>query len=182
MPAPGTTVKSDERRRAVLQAAVDCFARRGLYGTTTHQIADAAGISQPYIYRLFSTKEALFVGAVEFVSDLLADALSAQAAMVSPDAPAADALRAARDAYTSLIEDRSVMMFLMHANCAAHEPLIGDAVRSCYAKQVELVRDMLHHDEELVRQWFGAGMLDNVVTALDLVNVDETWAQTLRGS
>jgi len=45
MPAAGTSTKSDERRRAVVAAAIDCFAQRGFYGTTTHEIAEWVGIS-----------------------------------------------------------------------------------------------------------------------------------------
>ncbi len=183
MPAPGTSVKSDERRRGVLEAAVACFSHKGFYGTTTHEIAERAGISQPYVYRLFANKQELFAATVHFVSELMADTLREHAAGV-PTAPRspAQALSSARSAYTALIEDRAVLMFLMHANCAADEPLVGDAVRRCYAKQVELVRELLGPDTEAIRQWFGAGMLDNVVVALDLSAVDEPWARTLRGS
>lgn len=180
MPAPGTSAKSDERRRVVLEAAVACFSRRGFYGTTTHEIAERAGISQPYVYRLFDNKQALFAGAVHLVSELMESTLAKHVAEASPPPRSpAEALRAARMAYAALIEDRDVLMFLMHANCAADEPLVGDAVRLCYAKQVELVRELLGSDEEAIRQWFGAGMLDNVVTALHLAEVDEPWARTL---
>ncbi|SES18890.1 hypothetical protein SAMN05216188_12583 [Lentzea xinjiangensis] len=33
------------------------------------------------------------------------------------------------------VADRAVLRFLVHANCAAGEPLVGQAVRQCYAKQ-----------------------------------------------
>ncbi|MBQ1082471.1 hypothetical protein [Nocardiopsis sp. B62] len=72
-------------------------------------------------------------------------------------------------------------MFLIQANCAAAEPLVGDAVHQCYARQVELVRELLGPDEAAIREWFGAGMLDNVVIALGLPNIDERWARTLCG-
>jgi hypothetical protein len=66
----------------------------------------------------------------------------------------------------------------MHANCAVGEPLVAEAVRRCYAKQVDTVRQMLG-DDEAVRRWFGAGMLDNVVAVLGLADVDEPWAHVL---
>ncbi|WP_232021572.1 MULTISPECIES: TetR/AcrR family transcriptional regulator [Pseudonocardia] len=176
-------MKRDERRRGVLEAAVTCFARKGYYGTSTQEIAERAGISQPYVYRLFATKQELFAGAVDLVSDTMSNALTGHVARqpAGPRSPA-EALRVARTAYGALIEDRDVLMFLMHANCAADEPLVGDAVRACYARQVELVRELIGPDETAVRQWFGAGMLDNVVVALDLTGIDEPWARTLSGS
>ena len=181
MPARGTSTKSGQRRRVVLEAAVACFARKGFYGTTTQEIAERAGISQPYVYRLFVNKQALFASVVDHVSDLMADTLAAHVAAASPPRSPAEALRVARTAYAALIEDQDVLLFLMQANCAAGEPLVGDAVRSCYARQVELVRELLGADEEAVRRWFGAGMLDNVVIALGLADVDEPWARTLSG-
>ncbi|GAA1643271.1 TetR/AcrR family transcriptional regulator [Actinoplanes couchii] len=182
MPAPGSSVKSDQRRRVVLGAAVACFARKGLYGTTTGEIAERAGISQPYVYRLFANKEALFAGAVHHVSELISQALTTAGADRSgPPRQPELAMRSVRTAYSTLIEDRDVMRFLMQANCATDEPLIADAVRECYARQVALVSELLDHDAAAVRHWFGAGMLDNVTLALGLADVDEPWARTLDG-
>ncbi|MEU4560522.1 TetR/AcrR family transcriptional regulator [Actinoplanes sp. NPDC023936] len=182
MPAPGSSEKSDQRRQAVLEAAVTCFARKGFYGTTTTEIAERAGISQPYLYRLFANKQTLFANAVFHVSELMTNTLTAHLAEAGPlPQPPEVALRAARSAYGSLIQDRDVLRFLMHANCAADEPLVGDAVRWCYAKQVELVSKLLGSDEA-VRQWFAAGMLENVTLALGLADIDEPWARILNGS
>jgi AcrR family transcriptional regulator len=180
MPAAGTRTKSDERRHTVMAAAVERFAQKGFYGTTTHEIAESAGISQPYLYRLYPNKEALFAAAVGYVSDIMAEALTAHSP--APDAGEMTperALAAARDAYGALVADRTILRFLMHANCAASEPLVRDAVRRCYAKQIDIVRQLLHGDDEAVRRWLGAGMVDNVAFTLDLPNVDEPWARVL---
>ena len=181
MPAAGTSTKSDERRRAVVAAAIGCFGRKGFYGTTTHEIADWVGISQPYLYRLYPNKEALFVAAVDHVSVVMTETLLAHesapggAAVAGAEA----ALEAARTAYAALVADRTILRFLMHANCAADEPLVGEAVRRCYSKQVDTVRQLLGYDDDAVRRWFGAGMLDNVVAVLGLADVDEPWAHVL---
>lgn len=175
MPAAGTSAKSDERRRAVVAAAIDCFAQKGFYGTTTHEIADRVGISQPYLYRLYPNKEALFAAAVDHVSVVMTETLAAHS---SASGAAGTALEAARGAYAALVADRTILRFLMHANCAAGEPLVGPAVRRCYAKQVDTVRQLLG-DDDAVRHWFGAGMLDNVVAVLGLADVDEPWARVL---
>ncbi|MEU4524835.1 TetR/AcrR family transcriptional regulator [Amycolatopsis sp. NPDC024027] len=171
MPAAGTSAKSDQRRRAVVAAATDCFAQKGFYGTTTHEIADRAGISQPCLYRLYPNKEALFAAAVDQVSVVMTETLLAHP-------PASGGTEAARGAYAALVADRTILRFLMHANCAAGEPLVGQAVRRCYAKQVDTVRELLG-DDEAVRHWFGAGMLDNVVAVLGLADIDEPWARVL---
>src|ERR671931_1216380 len=53
-----------ERREAVLEAALIEFAERGLDGASTEAIARRAGISQPYVFRLFGTKKDLFKAVV----------------------------------------------------------------------------------------------------------------------
>src|SRR5919202_2305036 len=63
--AVGTERKTAaERREAVLDAAIVEFAERGLAGASTEEIAKRAGISQPYVFRLFGTKKDLFKAAV----------------------------------------------------------------------------------------------------------------------
>jgi AcrR family transcriptional regulator len=175
MPAAGTSTKSDARRRAVVAAAIDCFAQKGFYGTTTHEVAGRVGISQPYLYRLYPNKQALFAAAVDHVSVLMTETLAAHSP--APGGPGT-ALEAARAAYAALVADRTILRFLMHANCAAEEPLVGQAVRRCYAKQVDTVRQLLG-DDDAVRHWFGAGMLDNVAAVLGLADIDEPWARVL---
>ncbi|MDX3659717.1 TetR/AcrR family transcriptional regulator [Streptomyces sp. ID05-26A] len=177
MPAPGSSAKSDERRQSVVKAAIECFALRGFYGTTTHEIAERVGISQPYLYRLYPNKEALFAAAVDHVSVVMTETLTAHS-RTTVESTAESALDTARQAYNALVADRTILRFLMHANCATGEPLVEAAVRRCYAKQVTTVSDLLG-DDDAVRTWFGAGMLDNVVAVLGLGDVDEPWANIL---
>ena len=54
-----------ERKEEILEAAVAEFAVKGLHGTSTEAIAKRAGVSQPYLFRLFGTKKGLFIEAVE---------------------------------------------------------------------------------------------------------------------
>src|SRR5215831_12727905 len=50
----------DARREEILDAALLEFAEGGLHGASTEDIARRAGISQPYVFRLFGTKKELF--------------------------------------------------------------------------------------------------------------------------
>src|SRR3982750_2515116 len=60
MSPTATRLSAAERRDAILDAAQIEFADRGLAGTSTEDIARRAGISQPYLFRLFGTKRELF--------------------------------------------------------------------------------------------------------------------------
>ncbi|GGE32892.1 TetR family transcriptional regulator [Pullulanibacillus camelliae] len=57
--------KKEERIEEILEAGLEVFAERGYYNTTTADIAEKAGISQPYVFRFFKTKEDLFIAALD---------------------------------------------------------------------------------------------------------------------
>ena len=50
----------DKRREQILQTAVNLFSHRGFSGTTTKEIARAAGVSEAMVFRHFSTKSELY--------------------------------------------------------------------------------------------------------------------------
>lgn len=56
----GSRLDSDERRKAIVRAAVPLFARKGFAGTTTRELAEAAGISEALLFRHFSSKQSLY--------------------------------------------------------------------------------------------------------------------------
>jgi AcrR family transcriptional regulator len=49
----------DERRKAIVRAAVPLFARKGFAGTTTRELAEAAGISEGLLFKHFPSKQSL---------------------------------------------------------------------------------------------------------------------------
>lgn len=58
---PGASrMKGDERREQILATAVNLFSRNGFRGTTTKEIAHAAGVSEAMVFRHFASKEALY--------------------------------------------------------------------------------------------------------------------------
>ena len=55
-----TRLDSDERRKMIVAAAVPLFARKGFAGTTTKELAEAAGISEALLFRHFPSKKHLY--------------------------------------------------------------------------------------------------------------------------
>ena len=53
-------LRAPHRRQAILDSALPLFARVGFHGVTTRQLAAAAGVSEPILYRHFPSKEALW--------------------------------------------------------------------------------------------------------------------------
>jgi TetR/AcrR family transcriptional regulator, transcriptional repressor of aconitase len=66
--AAAPRLRVDDRRRAIVEAAVPLFARKGLRGTTTRALAEAAGVSEALLYRHFPSKEALHRQVLDHVS------------------------------------------------------------------------------------------------------------------
>lgn len=85
----GQAVTRGEGRRLLLESARALFAERGYAGTSTREIARAASVSEPMIFRHFGSKAKLFEEAVlapfnTFVSDYVADWAARPRGMKTP--------------------------------------------------------------------------------------------------
>ena len=164
-----------ERRDDVLDAALLEFAERGLEGTSTEDIAHRAGISQPYLFRLFGTKKELYL---EVVRRCLSDTL-----LLFQEASAGksgeEALSAMGIAYRGLLTDRLRLRQQMQAYADCDDPQVREVVREGYGALVEHVERVSGADAERVRDFFAFGMLLNVFASMDLLNQDAPWAKRL---
>ena len=106
-----------ERRELVLEAAVAEFAVHGLAGTSTEDVARRAGISQPYLFRLFPTKKALFLALVDRCFQRVQGTFAAAAGDLTGD----EALTAMADSYTRLLDDRTLLLLQMQIYAACNE-------------------------------------------------------------
>ena len=57
---PQKRLSKTERRKQIIEVAMDLFASKGFKGTTTRAIAESAGVSEAIIFRHFATKEKLY--------------------------------------------------------------------------------------------------------------------------
>jgi AcrR family transcriptional regulator len=60
-----TRMKGDERRAAIVETAIHLFAEKGFRGATTRELAAAAGVTEPILYRHFRTKRDLYTAIIE---------------------------------------------------------------------------------------------------------------------
>jgi len=167
---------ADERRTAVLAAAITEFARAGYAGTSTDAIARRAGISQPYLFRLFGTKKDLFVATYNLVGDRIVRELTAACEAAAPgEEKAAMGL-----AYLELMQDPELLEVQMHGFAAATSDAdIARACRRTFEVLYQLLTDGTDLDDEEVRQFFAAGMMISVMSAIDLLSLPDPWAQSL---
>jgi AcrR family transcriptional regulator len=162
---PGTRQTAEERRTTVLAAAVAEFGRGGLEGTSTEAIAKVAGISQPYLFRLFGSKKDLFLAAVrETFARTVTTFENAAGDLVGK--PALDA-------------DSTYLLMQMQAYAACGDPDIRVATRRGFRDLWYTVERISGVDTDVIRAFFALGMLCNVAAAMDLPAVDERWAQII---
>jgi AcrR family transcriptional regulator len=171
--SPETRMSAEERREEVLRAATAAFAEGGYQGTSTEDVARRAGISQPYIFRLFASKKDLFIAVVESCFRRTAQTFE----KVADGLTGEDALIAMGSAYAELIADPTMLRVQLHAFAAATQ---DDQVRQAAQKGMHAVWDVGAKasgvDGDRLREWLATGMLCNVVCALGLDRLDEPWA------
>ena len=154
-----------ERRDAVLDAAITEFAQKGLHGTATEDIARRAGISQPYIFRLFGTKKDLFLAA----ADRVYERIHARFEAAAPEPP--DPLTSMGRSYAHLLNDREELLMLLHSIAASDDPEVGARVRARFGALYERVKAIAGVDDAEARAFFAKGMLLTVLAAIDLPDI-----------
>jgi AcrR family transcriptional regulator len=166
----------DERRDEILEAAVGVFAEKGLHGASTEEIARRAGISQPYVFRLFGTKQELYKAVVTRCFRRTLELFQRAAEGRRGD----DALHAIGEAYGGLLDtDRTYLRLQMQAYAACDDPEICEVVRAGYGDLVAYVERVSDADPATVSAFFAKGMLMNVLASMQLQSPTEPWAVRL---
>jgi AcrR family transcriptional regulator len=177
MTPTGTRQTAEQRRQTLIEAAMIEFAETGLHGTSTDDIARRAGISQPYLFRLFRTKRELFLATVEHCF--------ARTEQVFVDAAGGDTpeqrLTNMGLAYCELLTDRTKLMMQMQAYAACGDDEVRAAVSRCYEHLYHTVAGLAPVGPEALRSWFSTGMFLNVMSAMDAPSMKGPWARELMG-
>ena len=154
---------ADARRDAIIDAAIVEFAVYGLHGTPTETIARRAGISQPYIFRLFGSKKEVFLAALERVYDRIASTFLAAAGATD-----GAVLEAMGRAYATSLAGRDELFLLLQAFAASNDREVRAVAHDRYAALYRMVAARSGAGEEALRRFFAYGMLLTVAAAIDL--------------
>jgi AcrR family transcriptional regulator len=165
------------RREEILEAAVDEFAEHGYHGASTEGIARRAGISQPYVFRLFGTKQELFKAVV---SRCFRETLE-MFQRAAEGKRGEQALEAMGNAYVERLHvDRMRLLLQMQAYAACDDEEICSVVRQGYGDLVAYVERVSGLEPRVVARFFAQGMLLNVFASMGLfVGQAEEWAERL---
>ncbi|HZT96991.1 MAG TPA: TetR/AcrR family transcriptional regulator [Chloroflexota bacterium] len=165
-------MSAEERRHEILDAAVAEFAVKGLHGTSTEAIAKRAGVSQPYLFRLFRTKKDLFIATAHRGFDDVQRTFEEAAAAENDDV-----LKAMGLAYRGLLAKRQDLLLQLHCYAACSDPDIEEAVRERFGQLYRYVQEVSNAPSEVMQTFFANGMLLNVAAAMNLIQsgIGEDW-------
>jgi len=183
---------AEERRTEVLQAAVAEFALHGLHGTSTEMIARRIGISQPYIFRLFPSKKALFLAAIDQCFDRVETAFrnaaresanrteSNRHAMASP---VETRLHEMGHAYLRLMAKRELLLFQMQAYAACSDEDVRRKVKLRWERLMKVTGEISGASGDALTGFFARGMLMNVLASIRLVpeKSPDKWGHEILG-
>ena len=160
----------------MLDAALVEFAEHGFEGASTEDIARRAGLSQPYLFRLFGTKKELFKAAVGRCFRETLEVFQRAAEGKRGE----EALKAIGQAYQKqLEEDRTRLRAQMNAYVACEDPEVREVVRAGYGDLVAYVRRVSGADWPTVWGFFSSGMLLNVLASMYVDDEPEPWMTDL---
>lgn len=175
---------ADERREEVIAAAIVEFATYGYYGGSTERIAAAAGISQPYVLRLFGTKKAIFLAAFHRVCSnimetwRIANARLDRGERASPPTPT-ERLDAMGQSFLDLVTNVNDLRLVLQGFSSAEDDDIRAAAHAGLKEMFDWVWQTTGAGIEDVRQHFSYGMMLMVAASIragdDLAT--EPWAR-----
>ncbi|MFD1957105.1 TetR/AcrR family transcriptional regulator [Paenibacillus thailandensis] len=156
-----------DRKEQIMDKAVDVFAELGYYKATTARVAKEAGVTQPYVFHFFGSKEELFIAVIDRAIVRIA------AAFERVEAPADQLLETMGSAFEDIMgTHRAETLLVMQAYTIA-EPAIRDHVRERFANIHEAVLRKftaagLPEPKAAASQFMGMGFLITVTEVLDL--------------
>jgi TetR/AcrR family transcriptional regulator len=173
LPEAATRMRSEDRRELILAAATSVFGERGYVGTTTDAVAKAAGVSQPYVVRMFGTKESLFLEVLERgLGKLLATFTSA----LNDTSPLPEGVhdtvgsRVGR-AYADMLSDRGLLLSLMQSFLLGADPVIGPVARAGFIRVYRFLREEAGMTSEEADGFLAHGMMMNTMVGLRMAEL-----------
>ena len=167
---------ADERRDAIVVAALHEFAKGGYTGTSTESIARVVGVSQPYLFQLFGTKRELFLAVVRHGFQRTRLVFHEAARRKPDDDQDCSLLDLMGAAYMELLADRDLLRVQLQAYAACGDEDVRQVVRDEFTElYVAVKRDSGASNQE-IHAFFAEGMLLNVAAALEIGGKPDTWS------
>ncbi len=160
---------SVNRKTDIISAAIEVFSEIGYYRATTAQVAERAEISQPYIFKFFSSKEALLVEALEVSWDRIIQSFRQVTETSKAEQLESDLIHA----YEEILSLHKHETLLQMQAQTIREPLIRAVMQNGFREVQNMVEEAFRQagfdkSEERTFLFLARGMLCNISMALDL--------------
>jgi AcrR family transcriptional regulator len=173
-----TLSTSEARRETVVASALVVFAQTGYLGTPVTAVAAHAKISPAYVFKLYPSKESLFVAALTRCFELVREALEEGAQRSTENTPDA-ILWTMGEAYAELIADRDLLLLQVHAQSAASVPEIALALREGLGSVTTFAQSRSGASDEAVQRFIAYGQLCHLIVTSGIEDTAEHWATVL---
>jgi AcrR family transcriptional regulator len=154
------------------------FAHGGYHGTSTEAIAKRVGVSQPYLFRLFPGKRAIFLAAAEHCMELARRSFEEAAEGLEGE----EALHAMAKSYVKVIAEhpeRLLMQMQTYVAVGAAEEAgdheLGEAVRAGWMRLWDTVHVPLGADADGTTTFMAYGMLVNCLVSMGFPPEHRVW-------
>jgi AcrR family transcriptional regulator len=143
---PPARLRKGERKRQLLACAKQLFVSHGYQDTTTEKIAEAAGVTEPVLYRHFESKKALFLEVLTEVRQATLDRWRADTANVTD--PLAK-LHAIADMYLGSTREHALELRIMHRSLVeSSDAEIASFLRAFYLDSEALLAEVIREGQQ----------------------------------
>lgn len=154
------------------------FATYGLHGASTVNIAGRAGISQPYVLRLFETKQRLFLETVAMARHVIETTWERALQQMPAEATPQQRLEALAHAFQGITSRTEVLRLLLQAFSAAADDEVREQCQRAMLGLFDWVRSATGVSSQEVQMFFAQGMLIMVGVSIGAPQaMDEEWAR-----
>ncbi|GAB7055472.1 MULTISPECIES: TetR/AcrR family transcriptional regulator [unclassified Paenibacillus] len=165
---------SVNRKSEIISAAIEVFAEIGFFRATTAQVAKRAKISQPYIFRFFSTKETLLLAALEVSWSRVIESFRKVVESASPEQLETGLIQA----YEDILDSYQNEVLLQMQAQTIREDSIQEAMRNGLGEVRRMVLDAftkagIPNAKERTMLFLARGMICNIALALDMPELKE---------
>ena len=143
-----TRMPAAERRRQILDVAIEAFARSGYHDTSMNAIAREAGVTKPVLYQHFASKHELFELLLAETGDHLMRAIETASHEETPR----ERVEAGFRAFFHFFEDQPSAFTVLYGSGLATEPefrRVVRRVRDTFAEHLTGLVGNRNHDEAL---------------------------------
>jgi AcrR family transcriptional regulator len=188
-------LKAPQRREQLMDVATKLFARNGYEATTTAAIAEAAGVTEPILYRHFEGKQELFVAIVKAVSKQTMEHW--QEIIAGVDDPAEQVRRVAAELPAHMEKLADAYHVLHGALATSRDKKVLGVVREHYKQIEQFFRNLVTDGEragvfrkefdpkaaawQLIFSGIGFAMIDLNLGGMDRDLIEEVIESILRG-